>query len=119
MTAQLLPECVMIKMSPAAASAPIRLALVRPSTAPHTVPVAANDDLSDGEGEALLRAALRLFASHGLGAARHAQAAAQTAFFVGDRERYRWWLAITRTLDRKLAIELVSSIEQRGHPGAA
>ncbi len=119
MTARLFPEYVMIKMSPAVASAPGRRALVRPSAAPHAVPVAANDDMSDGESEALLRAALRLFASHGLGAARHAQAAAQTAFFVGDRERYRWWLAVTRTLDRKLAIELAASVERRGGSGAA
>lgn len=119
MTAQLFPECVMIKLSPAAASAPGRRALVRPSAAPHAFPVAANDDYSDGEGEALLRAALRLFASHGLGAAHHAQAAAETAFFAGDRERYRWWLAVTRTLDRKLAIELAVSVERRGGSDAA
>ena len=109
----------MIKLSPAAASAPGRRALVRPSAMPHTVPAAANDDLADGEGEALLRAALRLFASHGLGAARHAQAAAETAFFSGDRECYRWWLAVTRTLDRKLAIELAASVERYGGSDAA
>ena len=109
----------MIKLSPAAASAPGRRALVRPSTAPHAIPLAANDDLSDSEGEALLRAALRLFAARGLGAARHAQAAAETAFFGGDRDSYRWWLAVTRTLDRKLAIELAAAVEQRGSPDAA
>lgn len=110
MTAGSFPETQMIKLSPAAASAPGRRALVRPSSAPHMVPVAANDDITDAEGEALLRAALRLFANHGLGAARHAQTAAETAFFGGDRESYRWWLAVTRTLDRKLAVELSGRI---------
>lgn len=109
----------MIKLSLAAASAPARRALVRPSAAPHTVPVAANDNFSDREGEALLRAALRLFADHGLGAACHAQAAAEAAFFSGDRERYRWWLAVTRTLDRKLAIETAAAVERRGSHDAA
>ena len=68
--------------------------------------VAANDNGADPQGDALLRAALRLFADHGLGAGHRAQTAAEAAFFTGDRERYRWWLAVTRTLDRKLAVEL-------------
>lgn len=101
----------MIKLSLAATSAPGRRAMVRPSMAPGALPLAANDDLSDSEGEALLRAALRLFAAHGLGAARHAQAAAETAFFDGDRARYRWWLAVTRTLDRKLALETAGRMD--------
>ncbi|WP_230206970.1 hypothetical protein [Novosphingobium sp. Gsoil 351] len=65
-----------------------------------------NDNGSDAQGDALLRAALRLFADHGLGAGHRAQSEAEAAFFHGDRERYRWWMAITRTLDRKLAVEL-------------
>ena len=52
-----------------------------------------------------LRAALRHFARHGLGAAREARAHAEKAFFEGDRQSYRWWLEITRTLDRRLARE--------------
>ena len=67
---------------------------------------AANDNGADPQGDALLRAALRLFADHGLGAGHRAQGEAEAAFFSGDRERYRWWLAVTRTLDRKLAVEL-------------
>ena len=67
---------------------------------------AANDNAGDPHGDALLRAALRLFAEHGLGAAHRAQTSAEEAFFTGDRSRYRWWLAVTRTLDRKLAVEL-------------
>jgi hypothetical protein len=78
--------------------APLRLA-VRPVQA-------VNDNGDDRQNDALLRAALRLFAEHGLGAGHRAQAQAENAFFSGDRERYRWWLAITRTLDRKLAVEL-------------
>ena len=68
--------------------------------------VAVNDNGADPRGDALLRAALRLFADHGLGAGHRAQTQAEAAFFTGDRERYRWWLAVTRTLDRKLAVEL-------------
>ena len=53
----------------------------------------------------MLRAALRHFAEHGLGAAREARAQAEKAFFEGDRQAYDWWLGITRTLDRRLAAE--------------
>lgn len=53
----------------------------------------------------LLRAALRHFAQHGIGAAREARAQAEQAFFAGDRQAYDWWLGITRTLDRRLAAE--------------
>ena len=67
---------------------------------------AANDNTADPQDDALLRTALRMFADHGLGAAHRAQTEAEAAFFAGERERYRWWLAVTRTLDRKLAVEL-------------
>ncbi|MHA7818686.1 MAG: hypothetical protein ACX930_03450 [Erythrobacter sp.] len=53
----------------------------------------------------MLRAALRHFAQHGIGAAREARAQAEKAFFDGDRQSYDWWLGITRTLDRRLAAE--------------
>lgn len=80
---------------------------VSPATAApfETVP-AANDNAGEPENDALLRAALRLFAEHGLGAGHRAQSQAEDAFFAGNRERYRWWLSVTRTLDRKLAVEL-------------
>ena len=55
--------------------------------------------------DAVLRAALRHFAEHGLGAAKAARAHAESAFFAGDRPAYDWWLGITRTLDRRLARE--------------
>ena len=84
---------------------------VAPAVAPRLPSIArpaqaANDNLRDAQNDALLRAALRLFADHGLGAGHRAQANAEQAFFTGDRERYRWWLAVTRALDRKLAVEL-------------
>lgn len=75
----------------------------------------ANDDGDREEGaqsgnecagsDLILRAALRHFAEHGLGAARAARAQAEAAFFAGDRQSYEWWLGITRTLDRRLAAE--------------
>ena len=80
-----------------------RFALLTPPARPGE---AVNDNGADPQGDALLRAALRLFADHGLGAGHRAQTEAEAAFFSGDRERYRWWLAVTRTLDRKLAVEL-------------
>ncbi len=57
----------------------------------------------------MLRAALRHFAEHGLGAAREARSRAEYAFFEGDRAAYDWWLGITRTLDRRLANEAARS----------
>ena len=63
--------------------------------------------------EQLLRASLRHFGEHGLGAARAARAKAEDAFFAGDRQSYDWWLGITRTLDRRLALEA-----ERGTQGA-
>ena len=81
------------------ATLPLGVARVTPGPA-------VNDNASDPPGDALLRAALRLFAEHGLGAGHRAQEQAEAAYFEGDRERYRWWLAVTRTLDRKLAVEL-------------
>ncbi|WP_235911334.1 hypothetical protein [Croceibacterium soli] len=69
----------------------------------------ANDDQEVGADEAMLRAALRHFADHGLAAASHARRRAETAFFAGDREAYRWWLGICRTLDRRMARELATT----------
>jgi len=67
----------------------------------------ANDNADFGErheqNDQVLRAALRHFATHGMGAAKVARAQAERAFFKGDRETYDWWLGITRALDRRLA----------------
>ncbi len=66
----------------------------------------ANDNGNQAPGEEIFKASLRHFAEHGLGAARAARAKAQEAFFAGDRQAYDWWLGITRTLDRRLAVQL-------------
>lgn len=64
-----------------------------------------NCDMADqpAANDHLLHAALRHFAQHGLGAARAACEQAERAFSQGDRQAYRWWLGITRTLDRRMA----------------
>lgn len=64
---------------------------------------AANDNDDAPESDLLLHAALRHFATHGMSAARAARAHAEAAFFAADRAKYDWWLAICRTLDRRLA----------------
>lgn len=66
----------------------------------------ANDNGGDRTSDALLHAALRHFAEHGLAAASRARKQAEAAFFAGDRHGYRWWLDICRTLDRTMAAEI-------------
>jgi hypothetical protein len=63
---------------------------------------AANDNGSGVGGERLLKAALR-HSQYGLGAAERARENAEAAFFAGDREQYRWWMAICTTLDRRMS----------------
>jgi hypothetical protein len=73
--------------------------------AKHVHSAAANDNHCgnrDGNDK-MLRAALRHFAAHGLGAAEVARVNAEHAFFAGDRSQYRWWLGICRMLDRRMA----------------
>lgn len=73
---------------------------------------AANDNGSAAASDDLmLHAALRHFAEHGLGAARAARKQAEAAFFAGDRQTYDWWLGICRTLDRRLAAQLVRATQ--------
>lgn len=75
---------------------------------------AANDNSGDetslcgalGSQDLMLKAALRHFAEHGLGAAREARRHAERAFFSGDRQGYAWWLGVCRALDRRLAADL-------------
>ena len=64
---------------------------------------AANDNTRTADDDRMLRAALRHFAAHGLGAAEAARAEAEAAFFAGNSEQYRWWLGICRMLDRRMA----------------
>jgi ribosomal protein S14 len=70
---------------------------------------AANDN--DESSDALLHAALRHFAEHGLAAASRASKQAETALLAGDRQAYLSWLEICRVLDRRMAGE----IELRAH----
>jgi hypothetical protein len=75
---------------------------------------AANDNFLAQPDDATLRAALRHFAEHGLAAAEQARRHAEDAFFAGDREAYRWWLDICRTLDRRMARELAAGTKDAG-----
>lgn len=92
----------------AASSAPACSPIAR-ALAHGAIGRAANDNGETGSSglvdDRMLRAALRHFAEHGLGAARAARAQAEQAFFAGDQQAYNWWLGITRTLDRRLAAE--------------
>lgn len=93
----------------AAAQTPFARLIAKPGTA-RIAGKAANDNGFIGHsGE--LRAALRHFAEHGLGAAQVAQQNAERAFFAGDRAAYLHWLGICRTLDRRLAGALADRIE--------
>lgn len=83
------PQALTVRLSGARA----RAAMARPD----------NDNDAAASDDALLRASLRHFAEHGLAAAAHARQRAEAAFFAGDRNAYRWWLGICRTLDRRMA----------------
>ncbi|UYH56137.1 hypothetical protein N6L26_06175 [Qipengyuania sp. SS22] len=95
-----------------AAHSPIARALAKKALAR-----AANDngDAAHMQAEAssfdhMMRAALRHFAEHGMGAAEGARQQAEQAHFTGDTEAYEWWLGVCRTLDRRLAESLESTI---------
>ena len=75
---------------------------------------AANDNNAAYADDALLRAALRHFAEHGMAAASHARRRAEAAFFAGDRNAYRWWLGVCRTLYRRLARDLAAGTKDAG-----
>jgi hypothetical protein len=90
------PKSFSVRIAPAR----VREALARPD----------NDNEPPLSDNALLRAALRHFAEHGLAAAGHARRRAEAAYFAGDRDAYRWWLGICRTLDRRLARQLGSEL---------
>lgn len=100
----------------AAAEGNLRARLT-PAQARAAVNRAANDNMRDfaaglplagDETQAILHAALRQFAAHGIGAAAHARQQAEQAFFAGDRQTYQWWLGICRTLDRRMASALAN-----------
>lgn len=70
----------------------------------------ANDNGAPRSSDAMLHAALHHFARHGLAAASLARKQAEQAFFANDRQGYRWWLEICRTLDRRMALELAGRV---------
>lgn len=70
----------------------------------------ANDNGRPGASDAMLHAALRHFAEHGLAAASRARKQAEQAFFSNDRQGYQWWLEICRALDRSMALELAGRV---------
>ncbi|MDE2597123.1 MAG: hypothetical protein KGL44_09625 [Sphingomonadales bacterium] len=69
---------------------------------------AANDNVDGLCRDALLRAALRHFAEHGMAAAGQARDNAVQARRVDDREGYQHWLEICRALDRRMAATLTA-----------
>ncbi|KEO91771.1 hypothetical protein EH31_03615 [Erythrobacter longus] len=75
----------------------------------------ANDNADFAErsqnNDRVMRAALRHFATHGMGAAKVAREQAEKAFFKGDRDTYDWWVDITRTLDRRVAASVSGQTE--------
>jgi hypothetical protein len=78
---------------------------LRCPAATHAEPPAAVNDDEAADDVALLRSALRLAEQRGAAAARFAHAQAEKAYFAGGGAPYRWWLAVTRVLDRMLAAE--------------
>ena len=69
--------------------------------------VANDNGDADGSHDRLLAAALRHFATHGMGAAREARRQAEAALFEDDAQGFKWWLGICRTLDRRMAAQLL------------
>lgn len=63
----------------------------------------ANDCGGGISRDKLLRETLRHFAAYGMQAAERARENAETAYFAGRRGEYHHWMAICRTLDRRLA----------------
>ena len=76
----------------------------------------ANDNARSPADGRVLKAALRHFAEHGMSAAERAREHAETAFFAGDSDGYRWWLSICRTLDRRMADAVAARRQAAGEP---
>jgi hypothetical protein len=72
----------------------------------------ANDDGDAPASDAMLHAALRHFAEHGLAAAARACKQAEVAFTAGDRQGFEWWLDVCRALDRRMAKDLAARTER-------
>ena len=81
------------------AASPVARILACPSLArPANDCTAADNDLFGSEGERV-RAALRLFGTHGLAAAAEAQSRADAAGVAGDPDGRTEWLALLAILD--------------------
>ena len=80
--------------------------VVNPATARGSAQRAANDNGWKSVIDCRLEAALRHFASHGMGAAQDAGARARAAYAAGDGENFRWWLDVCRQIDSRLARQL-------------
>ncbi|MDA9918314.1 hypothetical protein N9D37_00300 [Erythrobacter sp.] len=109
--------CMSIRF--AAPNTPGRFSVAAPSVRPMVRRAShqtANDNGEGAQSDTMLRAALRHFAEHGLGAAREARLEAEKAFFAGDRSRYDWWMSVTRTLDRRMAAEAEQQLPKQGTP---
>jgi hypothetical protein len=74
---------------------------------------AANDDPLRDEADAVLAAALRHFAAHGLAAADRAEEKARKAATAGDCAARDRWLEICATLDPRRARDLNRQLAQR------
>jgi hypothetical protein len=96
-----------------AAARPAASTLALHLSRPRVALKAANDNGEPLRHDGLLRHALKLFADHGLGAAEEARTRAERAFFAGDSEGYRHWLAICRTLDRRIAAGIATRVNNR------
>jgi hypothetical protein len=73
------------------------------------LPPPANDQGHGLGRDLLLRETLRHFAAFGLQAAERARDNAETAFFAGRKRDYHHWMAICRTLDRRMAARATSA----------
>lgn len=71
----------------------------------------ANDNARSLIGNPVMRAALALFAEHGLGAARLACEKAEAAALAGDVRDCRHWLSVCRMFDRRLADSWASRLD--------
>lgn len=79
---------------------------------------AENDNDGGSQAPQILKAALVQFARHGAEAAAEARDKARKAHFTSDHEGYLHWLAVCRTLDRRMATALVGNLAKRRPPAA-
>lgn len=77
--------------------------LVRPSRRRVRLRAANENRAEVTAADETLAAALRLFAAHGMAAAARACQKAEAAEDRGDAGGVEWWMAVCRTLDRRMA----------------